>query len=160
MRYICFCAVQTPRATISARRQILGKRNPPHEIQIFITLRNGNHSVPYSSDHPVLSSSERVPRRRFSSRVTNPVADEQSGSWRPIRKLTRDLSRLPDWRQYLTITPSTSVVLACSCVDRRRNTKFSRSARPVWDQSKPHGAQEQSLRESWRAGVPEQLRTV
>src|SRR5580704_6970207 len=57
MRYVRFCAVQTPRATISARCQIVRKRNPPHEVQVFISLRNGNHPVPYASDHLFLSSS-------------------------------------------------------------------------------------------------------
>jgi hypothetical protein len=56
MGYICFCTTQTSRATIYKRCQILGKCNSPHEVQVFITLRNGNHTVPYSSDHPVLSS--------------------------------------------------------------------------------------------------------
>jgi len=38
MCFIRFGAAQTPRATISSRRQILGKRNPTHKVQVFITL--------------------------------------------------------------------------------------------------------------------------
>src|ERR1700679_4084848 len=34
MRYIGFGAAQTPRATISARRQILRKRNRPHQLKV------------------------------------------------------------------------------------------------------------------------------
>jgi hypothetical protein len=75
MGYICFGAVQTPRATISARRLILGKRGRPHEIQVIISLRSGNRSVPYSGDHWVLSSSERVLGRMFSGKVSFRVGD-------------------------------------------------------------------------------------
>src|SRR4029077_7304867 len=57
MRYTCFCAVQTPRAAISARCQIFGQRNPAHEAQVFIGFRNGNHPVPYASDHAARSTS-------------------------------------------------------------------------------------------------------
>src|ERR1022692_1398202 len=82
MRDICFCAVQTPRPSISARRQILGQRNPPHQAKVFISLRNRNHSVPYSSDHAAFPSSEQTPtpRRTFSSNDTSRVAHDRSGS--------------------------------------------------------------------------------
>jgi hypothetical protein len=60
MRYISLGAAQTPRGAISRSRLILGKRDSPHEVQVFVALLYGNHSVPHSSDHEVLSSSEQV----------------------------------------------------------------------------------------------------
>src|SRR5437016_13193311 len=55
MGYICFSAVETPRAAISARCLILGEGDPPHKIQVVISFRNGNLSVPYSGDHIIVS---------------------------------------------------------------------------------------------------------
>ena len=47
MRYLCLCAIQTPRPSVSARGPILGQRDAVYQIPVLIGFRNRNRSMPY-----------------------------------------------------------------------------------------------------------------